>query len=224
MYQTAYTRKCPFFTTFIRYFWLLLALPVTVCTAQVHYQSDPTIRQLVSQLSANEVRRLFSRILGIDSDCAFSIPCLPPVGFWEGNRISSGYGWRRHPISGQHAHHAGIDIAGTHQYIRAAASGLVEQAGYDKHLGYYVRINHQNSFRTMYGHLAWVLVQAGQPVQIGDKIGILGQSGAATGLHLHYAITKNGVHLDPAPYLTLAINLVNWYQQQTKPIADLLTK
>ena len=193
---------------------LSLALSYGRCFSQTHGSDQLNLAKQIGEWPAEKVRQSFALLMATNPDAALAIPCLPPVGYWEGNRITSGYGWRRHPIRNRQAHHAGIDIAGVHQYIRAAATGVVEHTGYDARLGYYVRVNHRNSYRTVYGHLDRVLVKAGASVQIGDKIGVLGRSGMATGLHLHYSVTKNGVHLDPAPYLTLALRLVDWYQQQ----------
>lgn len=213
MYQLTYSRKCFVPASFLICLYAFLLLFSNPGSGQPLPRERVGVIEKIEHGSDVQVRQSFTILMAVDPVGAVTVPCLPPVGFREGNRISSGYGWRKHPILGRQAHHAGIDIAGVHQYIRAAATGLVEQTGYDARLGYYVRLNHQNSYRTVYGHLARVLVSRGDLIQIGEKIGVLGRSGAATGLHLHYTVTKNGVPLDPAPYLTLAINLVNWYQR-----------
>ena len=196
---------------------LFTLLPTTIF-AQLRSEKQSELYKQIAYLSGSGVLVVYPRLMEIDPSVAFSIPCLPPVDFWEGNRISSDFGWRTHPIDGRFRHHAGIDIAGTHQYVRAAATGIIEKVGYHKNLGYFVRINHGNSYMTTYGHLAQIIVRQGDPVAIGSKIGILGRSGLATGLHLHYAIKKNGTDLDPTPYLLLAIQLVHQYQRLHGPI------
>lgn len=140
---------------------------------------------------------------------AFTVPCIPPVGAWAYNRLSSGYGLRRHPIQGCLKQHEGIDIAGPHQYVRSTASGRVLRVGWANGLGLHVVVDHGNSYQTIYGHLAVILCQAGQSLDIGERIGVLGKTGQATGLHLHYAVKKSGRYVDPAPYLTIGLKLVS---------------
>ena len=158
--------------------------------------------------------KAFPRLFLNSPEMAQTIPCLPPLGDWSGNRISSGFGWRNHPTLRSIRHHDGIDIAGPHQYIRATATGRVEVVGQSQSLGRYVRIDHLNSYSTVYGHLATTMVQPGQFLQIGQTLGITGRSGRATGIHLHYSVLKHNVPLNPVPYLRLAIDFVNQYQRQ----------
>lgn len=158
--------------------------------------------------------RSFPRLFLHAPEMAQTIPCLPPLGNWSGNYISSGFGWRNHPTLGSIRHHDGIDIAGPHQYVRAAATGRVEVVGHSQSLGRYVRMDHLNSYCTVYGHLATTMVQPGQFLRIGQTLGITGRSGRATGIHLHYCVLKHNKPLDPAPYLRLAIDFINQYQQQ----------
>ena len=158
--------------------------------------------------------KAFPRLFLNSPEMAQTIPCLPPLGDWSGNRISSGFGWRNHPALRSIRHHDGIDIAGPHQYVRAAATGRVEIVGHSQSLGRYVRIDHLNSYSTVYGHLATTMVQPGQFLQIGQTLGITGRSGRATGIHLHYSVLKHNVPLNPVPYLRLAVDFVNQYQRQ----------
>lgn len=163
--------------------------------------------------SPGEVTTRFIQLFWRSPDVAQTIPCLPPLGDWTGNRISSGFGWRNHPTLRTIRHHDGIDIAGPHQYVRAVATGRVKAVGYSKSLGRYVRVDHLNSYSTVYGHLAMVLVHSGQDLRIGETLGITGRSGRATGVHLHYSVLKDNVPVDPTRYLTLAIDVVRTYQQ-----------
>ena len=173
--------------------------------------SERSLMSELQRLSHAEIIRQFPYFFESNPVVAFTIPCLPPVGFWEGNRISSGFGWRKHPLKGKFQHHSGIDIAGNYQYVRTTATGLVEQVGYDNALGLFVIVNHGNSYQTIYGHLADIQVKKNHFLQIGEKIGILGSTGHSTGKHLHYAVKKNGIYVNPAEYLTLGIRFLEGY-------------
>lgn len=170
-------------------------------------------RKQIQDASATEVIKMFTTLFWLSPELAQSIPCLPPLGDWSGNRVSSGFGWRNHPTLRTIRHHDGIDIAGPHQYVRAAANGVVAAVGKSASLGQYIRVNHLNSYTTLYSHLAMILVRPGQPIRIGETLGITGRTGRATGVHLHFSVLKQGVPVNPARYLTLAIELVNTYQQ-----------
>lgn len=173
-------------------------------------------RELITtlkRLSHADILRQFPNIVQSDALIAFTIPCLPPVNYWDGNRVSSNFGWRKHPLNGRFKHHNGVDIAGNNQYIRTTGTGLVEQIDYDNGLGLFVIINHGNSYQSIYGHLASVHVQEGQFLQIGETIGILGNTGHSTGKHLHYAIKKNGQYVSPIEYLTLGLKFLEALSQ-----------
>jgi murein DD-endopeptidase MepM/ murein hydrolase activator NlpD len=196
-------------------FTTITCCPQPAClNTQVNDSPELALRQQIRQLPGSAVLRLFPRILTSVPPIAFTIPCIPPVNTWQHNRLSSGFGWRRHPVLGRYRHHQGIDIAGPQQYVRAAASGWVVRTGYDSGLGHYVIIDHKNSYQTLYGHLAVILTKVGQRVTIGDCIGVLGRSGRVTGLHLHYAVKKNGEYVNPAPYLTLGLQLLKQQHMQ----------
>lgn len=162
----------------------------------------------IRQLHSTDVIRLFPQIMKVCPTAAFTVPCIPPVGAWDHNRLSSQFGWRIHPIQGRYKHHKGIDIAGPHQLVRSAASGTVTRASYERGLGLSVLIDHGNSYQTIYGHLALITCLVGQKIQIGQQLGILGQTGQATGLHLHYAVLKSGQYLNPNDYLTVGLKFV----------------
>ncbi len=173
----------------------------------------------IRMATPEEAVRLFAHLFWLSPELAQTIPCLPPLGDWSGNRISSGFGWRNHPTLHTVRHHDGIDIAGPQQFVRAAATGRVAVVGLSKTLGHYVRVDHVNSFATVYGHLAMVLVRPGQSIRIGETMGITGRSGQATGVHLHYSVLKRGIPVDPTSYLTLAIQFVHAYQQPSRRTA-----
>jgi murein DD-endopeptidase MepM/ murein hydrolase activator NlpD len=116
--------------------------------------------------------------------------------------LTSSYGWRTHPITGQESFHEGLDIAaGNGTPIGAAAGGKVKFAGWYAGYGRLVIIDHGDGLETRYGHMSSISVSAGEVVSAGDTIGHVGQSGDATGPHVHFEIRKNGRTLDPRDYL-----------------------
>jgi murein DD-endopeptidase MepM/ murein hydrolase activator NlpD len=101
-------------------------------------------------------------------------------------------------------YHNGIDLAADmYTPLAAADGGVVEYAGWcDCGLGYYVKIDHGNGFKTVYGHMAEMpYVAAGQAVSKGEVIGPLGSTGMSTGPHVHFIVEVNGVAQDPLAYL-----------------------
>ncbi|MEJ6950571.1 M23 family metallopeptidase [Natronospora cellulosivora (SeqCode)] len=117
-------------------------------------------------------------------------------------RISSEYGWRIHPIRNNQDFHTGIDIAvpiGTPVY--AAAAGIVELSAWSGGYGKLVIIRHRDESLTYYAHNHELLVNEGEIVQQGKIIAFSGNTGLATGPHLHFEIRKNNKHLDPLLYL-----------------------
>lgn len=128
-----------------------------------------------------------------------------PAGWPARGRVTSRFGYRRHPISKVDAHHDGIDIAmpeGTP--VRATAKGIVEFAGWQSGYGYVVIISHGNGYQTVYGHNSRLVVKPGQHVSEGQVIAYSGSTGTSTGPHLHYEVRKDGRAIDPAPYLRRA--------------------
>lgn len=108
--------------------------------------------------------------------------------------ISSTFGMRWGKL------HKGIDITGN-KSILAADNGRVSETGYKDDYGNYIIINHQNGYETLYGHLSAIAVSAGKIVEKGEKIGTMGATGDATGVHLHFEIHKNGSLENPLKYL-----------------------
>lgn len=108
-------------------------------------------------------------------------------------RISSEYGWRTHPISGERKFHNGIDIAGNNGFaVSAANSGVVAHAGWMGGYGNTVTIVH-GDVTTLYAHLSSISVSPGQTVSRGTKIGNVGTTGNSTGPHLHFEVHPNGM-------------------------------
>lgn len=117
----------------------------------------------------------------------------------NGARLSSSFGYRRHPISGYNKLHKGTDFAapsGTPIY--AAGHGTIERANRYGGYGNYIRIKHANGYQTAYAHMSRFAsgMKAGTRVRQGDVIGYVGSTGASTGPHLHYEVLKGGKHIN----------------------------
>jgi murein DD-endopeptidase MepM/ murein hydrolase activator NlpD len=113
-------------------------------------------------------------------------------------RITSGYGYRRSPITGLRSFHSGIDIgANTGVPIKAAMAGRVISAGYNDVFGYFVVISHHSNYRTLYGHMSVIRTETGAYVRMGDIIGSVGNTGQSSGSHLHFQVYKNGLTISP---------------------------
>ncbi len=118
------------------------------------------------------------------------------------SRITSGFGWRLHPIYKRRILHAGVDFAAkTGSSVKAARSGRITFAGWMNGYGKIVIIKHKSSFTTRYAHLSRVSVKKGDYVTAGKIIGKSGSTGQVTGPHLHFEIRKKGKAIDPLPYL-----------------------
>ncbi|MDY0324292.1 MAG: M23 family metallopeptidase, partial [Candidatus Carbobacillus sp.] len=125
-------------------------------------------------------------------------PTVPTGKFiWptKGGYITSGYGMRWGKM------HPAIDISGVYdRTIMAADNGKVIFAGRDGSYGNLVKISHGNGYETWYAHLSSISVSVGQQVAKGQKIGVMGDTGNATGVHLHFEIHLNGKALNPAKF------------------------
>lgn len=118
-------------------------------------------------------------------------------------KISSVFGARIHPITGEEGNfHTGIDIAGViNQTVISAAEGKVIKTAEDSANGKYIIIEHTGGYTSAYAHLNKICVAEGEYVDNNTKIGLMGESGAATGVHLHFEIKKNGERLNPEDFV-----------------------
>lgn len=119
-------------------------------------------------------------------------------------RVTSRFGTRTDPFTGQTATHNGIDIDGFNNdgnIIVAAADGTVITASYDGAYGNYVVIDH-GDITTLYAHMSGMAVSAGDYVSAGQTIGYLGATGRATGTHCHFEVFVGGSRVDPASYFS----------------------
>lgn len=117
-------------------------------------------------------------------------------------RLTSGYGYRDHPIDGNNAFHSGVDIGGkAGSPIAAFAAGRVEYTGESDTYGQYLQLDHGNGVKSFYAHCSAVVVVKGQAVAMGDTIARVGSTGVSTGPHLHLELKYEKTRLDPAYYV-----------------------
>lgn len=113
-------------------------------------------------------------------------------------RLSSPYGNRADPFTGVKKFHTGMDMAApTGTPVKAALDGKVVAVSYNQVYGNYVIISHINGYQSLYAHLHTATVKAGQYLQQGQKLGLVGSTGYSTGPHLHFTVYKNGKLVNP---------------------------
>ncbi|MGN0707143.1 MAG: M23 family metallopeptidase [Faecalibacterium sp.] len=117
-------------------------------------------------------------------------------------RVSDAYGWRQDPLDGEKGFHQGVDLAceeGTP--VLAALDGVAAFARRSNSYGNYLRLRHGNGVETVYAHLQYLYVRAGEVVQAGQVVGTVGQTGRTTGPHLHFELLRGGETCDPGAAL-----------------------
>ena len=117
-------------------------------------------------------------------------------------RVTSSFGERMDPFSGEGAFHKGVDISSDYGTpIIAPADGTVEFAGEENGYGRAVVLNHGHGVTTVFGHMSSFAVVSGQHLHRGDTIGYVGISGRSTGPHVHYEVRINGTPVNPYNYM-----------------------
>jgi murein DD-endopeptidase MepM/ murein hydrolase activator NlpD len=133
----------------------------------------------------------------LDGEAESLAPQTPDIGAPAGP-ITSNFGWRNDPVSGQVKFHSGRDIRMAYgQDVRSAASGTVTFAGERGGYGMTVEVDHGGGMVTRYAHLSSSSVAVGQAVESGQVIANSGNSGRSTGPHLHFEVLDNGRPVDP---------------------------
>ena len=134
--------------------------------------------------------------IGADGFCS-------PIGENWRNVVTSEFGNRRDPFTGERRGHSGMDLAvPTGTSVRAALPGTVTVSTYNQGgYGYYMMIDHGNGLSTLYGHNSQLLARVGQTVEAGDVIALSGSTGRSTGPHLHFEVRINGERTNPRSYL-----------------------
>jgi len=127
-----------------------------------------------------------------------STPAIRPTDGW----VTSGFGYRTSPFTGQRVFHKAVDIAtreGTP--VVATADGVITFTGSKGLLGKIIAIDHGYGMITRYAHLNKILKNLGAAVKRGDRIGLVGMTGRTTGPHLHYEVHLNGIPVNPKRYI-----------------------
>ncbi len=163
--------------------------------SRLHSEMETSKRK--SSLSLKSMEDIERQIREVDDRWQF-VPSITPVT----GVVTSRYGPRNDPFTGLYAMHHGIDIAaapGTP--VKAPARGVVSRTGVDARYGLYIDVDHQNGFKTRFGHLSVILVKKGMVLERGDVIGQVGMTGRATGHHLHYEVQKDRRWVNPMKYI-----------------------
>ena len=162
------------------------------------------LERINAQLEAdsNEIQALLSAPSG---GPAPSVGSPRPGGqfMWPANGpVTSGFGYRIHPIFGTRTLHAGIDIGAAYgSSAWAGDGGTVTFVGAMSGYGNVVVVDHGGGLATTYNHLSAFSVSSGQSVSRGQQVGAVGCTGYCTGPHLHFEVRVNGTPVDPMPYL-----------------------
>jgi murein DD-endopeptidase MepM/ murein hydrolase activator NlpD len=157
------------------------------------------VEQLSTDAKLEELRQ--QEILSFikeKKDILARTPSIWPTTGW----VTSNFGYRRSPFTGQRELHKGLDISaplGTPIY--ASASGKVVKVERDHGYGKNIMVDHGSGIVTRYAHLNNYAVKKGEQVKRGQLIGYVGNTGRSTGPHLHYEVRLNGVPVNPLRYI-----------------------
>lgn len=162
--------------------------------------SEPAVVTAVAQEYTDDGVKLPRNVSLAFYELGLSETAVPVNG-----TATSGFGYREHPISGKNEFHLAIDIgAAEGTEIGAFAAGTVEYIGQSDEFGNYLKIRHENNVSSFYAHCSKLLVHKGDEVACGQTVALVGQTGNATGPHLHLTIEKDNIRLDPAYYVELS--------------------
>ena len=155
--------------------------------------------------ATDEITSGIQRLVALQT-LARSLPLGAPIDHYS---LTSSFGKRSDPITGELAFHGGLDFgAAPKSKIRATAPGRVIHAGPLGPYGNTVEIDHGMGVTTRFGHMKEVTVKVGQEVAFRDVVGVIGSTGRSTGRHLHYEVRLDGEAYDPERFLDTGRNLV----------------
>ena len=158
-------------------------------------EGDPRFRQLFASWRSLDTKGPGAPV----EQPVISIPSRMPL---SGFRMTSDYGMRTHPVLGRRKRHKGVDLAApTGTPVYATADGMIGRAEYSRSYGLVIYADHGAGLETRYAHLSKLAVAEGERVRKGDLIGYVGSTGRSTGPHLHYEVRKDGVAVNPIPYM-----------------------
>jgi len=124
--------------------------------------------------------------------------CTPVCG-----TLTSNFGYREHPVEGEERFHYGVDLAAnTGTAVNCFADGTVTAVGESSSYGKYCIVTHTGGYSTLYAHCSRVTASSGTAVKEGQKIAEVGETGMATGPHLHFELHRDGTYLNPIYYVS----------------------
>lgn len=147
-------------------------------------------------------RHLFKEVDPIVEKIPVLLASLPLENF----SMTSTYGYRSDPISGERKFHRGIDLKANHSQVFSMLYGKVVAVGHDPLLGNFVKVRH-GKFEAVFGHLSQIWVSKDDTILPGSEIGISGSSGRATGDHLHLTIKKGKEYINPTLFIQMLSKL-----------------
>jgi murein DD-endopeptidase MepM/ murein hydrolase activator NlpD len=156
--------------------------------------AETQLEQDVRTISSIIQQRMSHGIVAYRGTGQMILPCP--------GEITSGFGWRVHPVLGYERFHSGLDVGADYgTVINAADRGMVIFAGWYGGYGNAVIIDHGGGLTTLYGHTSELYVAEGQEVQRGQAIAAVGSTGLSTGPHLHFEVRREGDPVDPVAFL-----------------------
>lgn len=191
--------------------YITFVCAIFLCLPMVHGQPDNNLNKTDIEnftqniYSAKELQKIADSLqMSIRelSDYPIIFPVKNPV-------ISSNYGMRKHPVYKVRKFHTGIDFAqakGTPVY--ATGNGIVTRKGYNSGYGNYIEVEHAGGFLSFYAHLSKTLVNKGDSVSIARQIACIGNTGIATGYHLHYEVRKGKHFLNPIQWCYCLLEII----------------
>lgn len=158
-----------------------------------------------------EIERKRERLAALEGlllDRKLSAQVTPAGWPTQGGWVSSGFGLRADPFTGQQSMHEGVDIASRlGSQILAMGDGVVSHSSEKVGYGLLVEVTHESGLVTRYGHTSASLVKVGDRVTRGQPIALVGTSGRSTGPHLHFEVVRNGASVNPSRYLQQGASL-----------------
>lgn len=208
VYEITTSEEIPYQTQYISDASLYESQRQTV-TAGANGKQDVDYQITLENNSETERKALETRIITAPVNSQVKVGTKKAVsrsgsnfGVVNGSRISSLFGYRIHPVTGENIFHKGIDIAASQgSPVYAYANGTVIYAGWKSGYGNFIAIDHGGGMVTRYGHLSAIYVSVGQRVAVRQKIGAVGSTGVSTGPHLHFEVLINGEYRNPQNYL-----------------------
>jgi len=163
---------------------------VSKVTIDTNKNSEVPIQSVNTLIFSNNVST------SVVKDNSYAIPNIIPVDGWITRSFAKDI---------DSSQHNGVDFAATlGSSIIATAPGFVEEIKHDPYLGLLITVNHENGFKTKYGHCSQVLINEHNYVKRGQTIALVGNSGRSTAPHLHYELIKDGVNIDPMKLLLIS--------------------